>query len=236
MFNRLVDLMSESGWTYFLIYLVSLVDAVFPVVPSETVVIGGGVLAASGHLVLVLVIIAGALGAFTGDNASYWLGHRFGRPVADRLLRGRRSQEGRAWARRMLDRRGTGIIIAARFIPGGRTATTLTAGTTGYPYRRFAPAAAVGGTLWAVYAGLLGSLGGVAFHRDIWKALLFAFGVATTVTVAIEVTRAVAGRHRRRRAQRPPAQRRSASSHSSLRPSNRSRQCSASTALSRQVR
>src|SRR5215217_8747932 len=51
------------------------------------------------------------------------------------------------------------IIVVARFVPGGRTATTFTAGTVRLAWPRFAAADAVGATLWAAYAAGLGYLG-----------------------------------------------------------------------------
>ncbi len=35
-----------------------------------------------------------------------------------------------AWAQQQLDRRGGQVVIVARYIPGGRTAATFTAGAT----------------------------------------------------------------------------------------------------------
>jgi membrane-associated protein len=49
------------------------------------------------------------------------------------------------WAEKQLDKRGGAIIVVARFVPGGRTATTFVAGTTVYAYRKFALATMVGG-------------------------------------------------------------------------------------------
>jgi len=199
MFDQLADQMSSSPWTYLLVYAIAAVDAVFPVVPGETMVITGGVLSATGDLLLVVVIAAGALGAFTGDNTSYWLGRWFGERAAARLMRGRRSRRALAWARRALDKQGMLIIVVARFIPGGRTAATLTAGITGFPYRRFGPAAGTGALLWAVYSALVGFVGGTAFREKPWKALLLGLAIAATVTGVIEAGRMILGRRRARR-------------------------------------
>ena len=52
----------------------------------------------------------------------------------------------------------------ARFIPGGRTATTFIAGRTAYPLSRFTPVTIVAGLLWAGFATMLGYIGGSTFH------------------------------------------------------------------------
>ncbi len=178
--------MSGAWWTYLLVWGICLLDAVLPVVPSETMVITGGVLASSGDLNLILIMVVGAVGAFAGDNLAYGLGRLFGERVARLVVRGPRGERTLDWARRTLDRRGVTLIIAARFVPGGRTATTLVAGTTHFDYRRFVPAAAVGAIGWSGYNALLGFVGGSTFTDAPWKGFILAFGLAGTVTVAIE--------------------------------------------------
>src|SRR5438128_125040 len=88
MFHSLVDAISASAWAYPIVFAVAFLDSFFPVVPSETVVITGGVLAGSGKLTLELVVVAAAFGAWFGDNFAYLLGHLFGEPLERRLLRG----------------------------------------------------------------------------------------------------------------------------------------------------
>ena len=57
--------------------MIAFLDSVIPIVPSETAVIIGGVAAGAGDQNLWLVIVAGALGAFLGDNIAYLIGRRF---------------------------------------------------------------------------------------------------------------------------------------------------------------
>ena len=118
----------SSDWASLAIFSVAMIDAVFPVVPSETVVITAGVLAGTGDLSLPLVILAASTGAIAGDNVSYGLGHWFGEHTVKRVFRGEKSHAAFAWAERQLMQRGTYLIVVARFIPGGRTATTFSAG------------------------------------------------------------------------------------------------------------
>lgn len=70
------------------------------------------------------------------------------------------------------------LILVARFIPVGRTATTFAAGTLEMPWRRFVAADALAASLWATYATMLGYAGGPSFAHNLWKPLLFALGVA----------------------------------------------------------
>jgi membrane-associated protein len=197
-FNSLVD--ATSGpWFYALIFAIAYLDSFFPVVPSETMVIAGGVLAGSGKLELPYVLLAAATGAILGDNFAYLLGRQFGERVANRLFRGERARRTLKWVETQLDDRGGMLIVVARFIPGGRTATTVTCGIVGFPWpSRFVPFTVLGGVGWALYAGIIGYVGGKSFEQQPWKGLVVALVIAGSVAVAIELVR-----HFRRRRDAP---------------------------------
>ena len=196
-FERIADWVSGEWWAYPIIFGVAVVDAFFPVVPSETVVIVGGNLASSGDLVLPLVILAGAAGAVLGDNISYGLGSWVGEKTIKRWFRSEKAHRRLEWAERTLDERGAYIIIIARFIPGGRTAVTFSAGyIPTFAWRRFIVYDVAAGLLWATYAALLGYFGGKTFEDRPWLGLLIAFIVATGLGVLIEAVRHLRKRRR----------------------------------------
>src|SRR5690349_22464174 len=135
MFNHVIHLLSHSPEAYAIVLLLALGDAVFPAFPSETALIVAGLLSSSaGDLWLGWVIAAGAVGAFIGDNVSYSLGRFVGRPAQERFLRGARAQKGITWAEDQLETRGGLVLIVGRYVPGGRTAATFTAGLTHFSY------------------------------------------------------------------------------------------------------
>ena len=198
MFDQLTQLVAEaSAWAYVVVLLFAVVDAVLPVVPSETAVITAGVVAVSGDLSLPVVIAAAAVGAFAGDNLAYGIGRRYGTRAKERFFRGEKSKRRVKWASTQLEQRGGELIAVARFIPGGRTAVTLTAGLTRFPWRRFAVFDAIAALIWAGYAALLGYFGGQAFEHQPWKGLLVALGIAFAVTLGTELVRWLLRRRRR---------------------------------------
>lgn len=200
MFSQFTDLVAEaSAWAYAVVFIFAFLDALLPVVPSETAVITAGVVAATGHLSLALVIVAAACGAFAGDNTAYAIGHRFGPHAMARYFRGEKGRKTIRWTERQLAERGGELIVVARFIPGGRIAVTLSAGATRYPWPRFAVFDAIAGAFWASYAALLGFFGGKAFEHTPWAGLLLALAIAFAVTGGLELGRAYARRHRRSR-------------------------------------
>jgi len=195
-FNQVVDQISGSGWSYALVFALAYLDALVPIVPSETAVITAGVLAGSGRMNLPAVVALAAAGAFSGDNTAYLIGRRYGDRAKKRFFSGEKARKRIGWAEGQLQERGGELIVVARFIPGGRTVVTLSAGVLRMPWRRFALFDAIAGLSWALYASLLGYFGGKAFEHQPWKGLLLALGIAFAVTGAIELVRWLRRRRR----------------------------------------
>jgi membrane protein DedA with SNARE-associated domain len=191
-----IDEVSAEPWFLIVILVIALLDSVIPVVPSETTVIAGGVAAGSGNQTLALVILAGAAGAFLGDNLAYTIGHRF-RPRVQRWASRKPSRSERLdGAGRQIRRRGGLLLITARFIPGGRTLLTVSSGLTHQPRAWFAAWVGVAAVIWASYAATLGYIFGQAFEDDHSLAFWLAFGTALSITIVVEVVRWIRERRR----------------------------------------
>lgn len=190
MFAQFTDLVANaSGWAYAILFALAFLDALVPIVPSETSVITAGVVASAGDLSLPLVIAFAGAGAVAGDNAAYFVGRRYGQRINDRFFRSEKAKKRIAWAQSQVEERGGELIVIARFIPGGRTVVTLSAGTLGYPWRKFFVFDVVAGLAWASYAASLGYFGGHAFEKQPWKGLLLALAIALAVAGAVELAR-----------------------------------------------
>ena len=197
MFEQFTQLVADSSeWAYVIVFLFAYLDALVPIVPSETAVITAGVVAAAGDLSLGLIIPAAAVGAFLGDNTAYLVGRRFGARATARFFPGEKARHRIEWADEQLRERGGELIAVGRFIPGGRTAVALSAGTLRYPWRRFLLFDAAAALGWAAYSALLGYYGGRTFEGP-W-GLLLALVTAFAVAGGIELTRWLLRRRRRR--------------------------------------
>lgn len=180
---------SANWWFLGIIFAIAYLDSVIPVVPSETLVIIGGVAAGAGDQFLPAVIACGAVGAFLGDNSAYIIGSRM-RGFVQRQAAKRANWQARLdWAAEQIRSRGGPLLVTARFIPGGRTALTVSSGITHQPRAWFVGWIAIAVVIWATYASLLGFIGGKAFADNHTLAFGVAFGAALAVTVAIEVVR-----------------------------------------------
>ena len=182
---------SSSPWFYVVIFVIATLDSVLPIVPSETLVIIGGVTAGSGDLSISLVLLCGASGAFVGDNLSYLLGREASDWVVKRRTRTEKGAKQLANIVEQIRERGGLLLITARFIPGGRTLLTLSCGVTRQPRKWFVGWAVIAAIIWSTYASLLGFIGGKSFADNHTKAFLIAFASAFSVTIVIEVVRLV---------------------------------------------
>ena len=186
---------SASPWFYLIILIVAFFDSFFPVVPSETMVIIGGVSAGLGQLEWPLVALLAALGAFLGDNFAYYIGVFFSERLQRRYNKSNKGRQRLRWAQHQIENRGGNLLITARFIPGGRTIVTLSCGITGQSRRWFMKWSAIAGVIWGLYATLLGFIGGKSFQDNHTKAFLTAFSIAIVATVLVEVVRHFRKRH-----------------------------------------
>ncbi|WP_408619515.1 DedA family protein, partial [Jiangella endophytica] len=96
--------------------------------------------------------------------------------------------------------------VVARYIPGGRTAVTLTAGTVEYPLRKFTFYDAIAALSWGAYSGMIGYVGGHAFEDNPLLGLGVGLGIALSITGLVELIRhRIAVRNKRRAAEQAGA-------------------------------
>ena len=152
------------------IFVLMLIDAVFPAA-SELVMVYGGALAAgavSGHVVLfgsridtaawgfVAVALAGAIGYLIGSWLGWAIGAYGGKPLLE--SRGRwfhlspeRLDRAEAW----FDRRGDWAVFIGRLTPVVRSFISIPAGVFRHPLGRYTVLTAVGSAIWCfAFAGL----------------------------------------------------------------------------------
>ncbi|MDN5688024.1 MAG: VTT domain-containing protein [Brachybacterium sp.] len=193
---QLAESLLASPWLYLLVIVLTLVDGVLPVVPAETVVLTTAAYAVTGQPDALPLLAAACLGAVAGDVTAHHIGRGAG-PLARWARRRRGIGPLLGWAEKELMARGGMLIISARFIPGGRTATTVASGVIGYPRRRFVLFAAIAAAAWALYYVGIGMLGGLAFRDQPLIGVALGIGMALAVGGTIEAVRALRRRRRR---------------------------------------
>ncbi|WP_414936110.1 DedA family protein [Amycolatopsis sp. cmx-11-51] len=180
-----------SPWLWVIVFLVSGLDALLPFMPSETTVITVAVLIGPDPPRLALLAAVAAVGAWLGDCLGYTVGAAAGPRALSRLQRGPDGIRRYEWAKIQVQRNTVPLILAARYLPGGRVASGLANGSLGYPPRKFIPLDALGASIWAVYSVLIGLVGGAAFADQPEKGLLLSFALGLLLVAAIEVGRRI---------------------------------------------
>ena len=187
---HLVEVVMASPWLYVLLFAVVAADSVLPVFPGETVVITAGAYAIAQHspsaLVLILVTTAAAL---SGDLIAHHVGRGAG-PVTGWLRSRRAGDKLLTWAENGLSTWGGSLIVTARFMPGGRTATSIASGMIRYPRPLFAGFALLAATAWALYNVGIGMAGGLLFREQPLLGVVLGIALALVLSWVIERIRA----------------------------------------------
>ncbi len=155
------------------------------VLPGETAVVLGGVLASFHHVSLVRMLVLVVACAIAGDSVGYDLGRRFGPALVRRLPA--KARRGAEEGRKFLDRRGGPAVFLGRFTAVFRAVIPGAAGLSAMRYRTFLFWNALGGLCWGVAFTLAGYGAGRSYERVISAA-----GTASTSIVAL-LALAVAG-------------------------------------------
>lgn len=180
----------QSGWLLPLLVALIAIDAPFPVLPSETLLMCASSAAFGSHDVAGVagLFAAAVVGSALGDLVVFWLGrssHRVLAPTVD-------AEYGIAsWVRgHMLLRPGV-ALVGARFVPGGRLVSTAAAGRFGLSLRRFLPWSLASSAAWSVYMLLIGMALGPMTGGSPVLSLIAGVAMAVLTAVAFALVRRV---------------------------------------------
>ncbi|TDU84453.1 membrane protein DedA with SNARE-associated domain [Kribbella voronezhensis] len=168
------------------------------VVPGETAVIVGGVVAHAGGLPLWAVMVAAGIGAIAGDQVGFLVGRRFGASLLGRLPRRLRRPEHIERALALIARRGAFAVVLGRWTAAFRALVPGIAGMSRMRRMTFTVANVIGGAVWAVLVAGGGYLAG-ASYRVLEQSLGLVSGLLLAAFVAAIVSTVVVYRRRHRR-------------------------------------
>lgn len=158
------------------------------VIPGETALVFGGVLASQHRVSLTTVLLLAVAGAITGDAVGYGVGRRWGRGLQKTRLGRKVGAKRWATTERFLVRRGAPAVFFGRWTALLRAMVPSAAGMAHLPYRTFALWNALGGTLWAVSCVIGGYLAGDVIGRWFSDAGWVVVGVAA-LALAVHLIR-----------------------------------------------
>jgi membrane protein DedA with SNARE-associated domain/membrane-associated phospholipid phosphatase len=195
-----------GAWTYLLVAVLAFAESgafVGLIVPGETALIVGGMVAGQGQIDVILLIAIAWTAAVAGDLVSLALGHRLGREFlvkhggAVQITEQRIEQ-----VERFYDRHGGKAVFLGRFVGLVRAVSPFLAGSSGMRLRRFLPYDVLAaGILTSVFA-LLGFVFWHSLDRVIAIAKKGTFALAATIVVLVALVAAIrwlrVPEHRRR--------------------------------------
>jgi membrane-associated protein len=196
-----VDLMSGYGaflhshWMLPLLSAMIAIDAPFPVLPSETLLMSASALAFGEHrmLAVIALFVAALIGSAAGDLVTYGLGRSSHRVLSRSLDAGCGVSD---WVTKHLHLRPGIALIGARFLPGGRLISTAAAGRYGLPLRRFLPWSLASSVAWSLYMLAVGLLLGPLTGGSPLLSLLAGAVMAALTAGLFGVARRIRGRRR----------------------------------------
>ncbi|ADV66106.1 DedA family protein [Deinococcus maricopensis] len=209
MLEWIQNLMQHLG--YGGIFLLMVLENVFPPVPAEVIMPAAGFAAARGELHLLLAIVAGTAGSVVGTLPLYFLGRLVGEvrlaAWADRYgrwltLSSRDIQQADDW----FDRHGHKAVLFGRLLPGIRSLLSIPAGLSEMPLGKFLLYTALGSGLWTTVNAGGGYLLGENFERV--QHLIGPIGSVVVVALVVWAGVWFARRLQERRAplsQKPPS-------------------------------
>lgn len=185
---------TQQAFGYPTLFLLVLVGALVPVVPTGALVSSAAVVAfhQTAPFALLLVFLVASCAAFLGDIALYWLGRRgMESKNGSRWLEAirRRAPEDRlTQAQRKLDDHGVTVLVLSRLVPAGRIPVMLACLMAEMPLRRFAHGNLPACLAWAVTYQLIGILGGSLFNEP-WEGVVAAVGLTLLISLVPSVWR-----------------------------------------------
>jgi membrane protein DedA with SNARE-associated domain len=156
-----------TSYGYWAVFILVGAESLGVPLPGETALILAGIYAGHTHrLSPWLIFLVGAAAAIIGDNIGYWIGDKGGYPLARRYgSRIRLDERKLKIARYLFDIHGAKVVFFGRFVAVLRTYAAFLAGTSKMRWRRFLPANAAGGILWAAVYTAAAYLAGNALQR-----------------------------------------------------------------------
>lgn len=167
-----MDAFLHGGWLWPMLAALVALDAPFPVVPSEPILMSASALAfGAGDAIAVFgMFTAASLGSVVGDLLVFVLGRTSRRVTAENRLS--------RWVCANVVRRPGVTLVGARFVPAGRLVSTLAAGRYGVSTQRFLCWSVVGSLVWAGYILAVGRLLGPLTHGDPLRSVLAGLAMA----------------------------------------------------------
>ncbi|MDO5393654.1 MAG: DedA family protein [Mycoplasmatota bacterium] len=162
--NLVVEIMNSYG--YFGIWLLILIENLFPPIPSELILTFGGFMTIDSNMTIIGVILASTLGSLLGAIVLYYIGKILNK---ERLIKIIKSKYGKLLrvkpkdiekADQWFDTKGNKTVFFCRFIPVVRSLISIPAGMSEMPMFKFITYTFLGSLIWNTALVCVGAFAG----------------------------------------------------------------------------
>lgn len=182
--ETILRLMGEYG--NLAVFLLILIENLFPPIPSEVILTFGGVMTTCTEMTAFGVILAATAGSLLGAVLLYSAGCMIPEETLKRFLEGRIGRllrfepEDLELARGWFRRKGMSAVFLCRMVPIVRSLISIPAGLSRMRLGPFLLLTAAGSFLWNTVLVLLGKAAG-----DSWERVSMAFGMYSDLFLMI---------------------------------------------------
>ncbi|MFC9126144.1 DedA family protein [Streptomyces sp. NPDC057099] len=192
----IVPTSTQQAVGYPTLFLLVLLGALVPVIPTGALVSSAAVVAfhQASPFSLAMVFLTASVAAFLGDATLYWLGRRGLKSKNGsrwlEAIRARAPEDRLAQAQEKLAAHGVAVLVLSRLVPAGRIPVMLACLLAEWPLRRFARGNLPACLAWALTYQLIGILGGSLFDEP-WEGVVAAILLTLVISAVPGVLRRV---------------------------------------------
>ena len=167
----ILSIMNVYG--YLGVFLLIMVENVFPPIPSEVILLFGGFMTTYSKLNIVGMIVASTLGSLFGAIVLYHIGKIFNKDRLKKIISGKLGKilrlkvsdidKADSW----FDNKGNKTVFFCRFVPLIRSLISIPAGMSEMPILKFIIYTVVGSLIWNAVLIIVGSIVG-----ENWTSIL----------------------------------------------------------------
>lgn len=160
----ILSVMGKYG--YFGVFLLIMIENVFPPIPSEVILLFGGFMTTYTKLSIFGMIVASTLGSLFGAIILYYIGKIFNKDRLKKLISGKLGKILRLKvsdidnADSWFDNKGNKTVFFCRFIPLVRSLISIPAGMSEMPMVKFLLYTLFGSLIWNTVLVIVGSVVG----------------------------------------------------------------------------
>ena len=165
----IIQIMNDFG--YIGIFLLILIENVFPPIPSEVILTFGGFMTTQSEMSIIGVIILSTLGSIGGAIILYLVGRLLNKDVIERWLDGkvgkilRFKREDVEKANSWFEKRGKLTVLFCRCIPIVRSLISIPAGMSKMAFVPFILLTTIGSAVWNTVLVVLGHIAGNSWEK-----------------------------------------------------------------------